>query len=121
MAISRQAVAFLETGGGESAPSLASRRLKEPYADKDQLVGYLKDGIVWGASPGVVEDAFSDSHEIAGTTSIRTDDVWWWRDDVAYYVKKYDIELPTDFVNWVRSQEYQLPRLEDVDLSPPTF
>jgi hypothetical protein len=43
--------------------------------------------------------------------SLLTDGTWLWRDDLAYYVDRYHLALPADFVARVRELGYSPPEV----------
>jgi hypothetical protein len=45
-----------------------------------------------------------------------TDGTWVWPSDLAFYVERYHVELPTDFVEHVRSCGWNPPQLSDDEL-----
>jgi hypothetical protein len=78
---------------------------------KDDLVknisDYLESGILFIASPGVAKDVLSENKEIIGTLGILTDGVWAWPADLSYYVGKYRVGLPMDFVEYMKHNNWQ--------------
>ncbi len=84
-------------------------------ADEDQMTRYLNGGLILFASPGVVEDVLEPGKVIA-TPSVLTDGSWAWPEDLAYYVGRYHIELPEEFVSHVRQRDYKPPRPDEVIL-----
>jgi len=89
---------FIEIGYDDdpTAPSLASARGKRTADNKQQVVDYLRSAITFIVSPGRDDDVF-DPSKSAGSSSIATDGVYVWPRTLAYYVEKYDVELPPDF------------------------
>ncbi|MGW4545355.1 hypothetical protein ACWEN4_03135 [Streptomyces violaceorubidus] len=45
--------------------------------------------------------------------SLLTDGVWLWRDDLAYYVDRYHLALPGDFVAYVGELGYSPPEVPE--------
>lgn len=103
---------FLELGD-DDAPSLADARGKRPPANQAQVVAYLKAGKVLVMSPGLVKDAF-DRGTLAGTRSMRTDGVYAWPDSLAFYVERYQVELPAEFEEHMAKREWKMPAEIDI-------
>ncbi|WP_253191439.1 hypothetical protein [Streptomyces sp. M1013] len=45
--------------------------------------------------------------------SLLTDGAWLWRDDLAYYVAKYHLVLPSDFVARARELGHRPPEVPE--------
>ena len=57
-------------------------------------------------APGYSVDKIDDKTTI-GSLAYYDDSVYHWRSDVIYYVQKYNIKLPDDFVQYVlRNNRY---------------
>jgi hypothetical protein len=107
--------AFREMGYDDDDPSLVDARGKRGSEHKEQVVSYLRSGTSYIVSPGPVADFFNTS-QYAGTAGIRTDGVYAWPDFLAHYVERYDVELPADFEQHMRANNWTTPR--QVDLAP---
>lgn len=68
---------------------------------------YLDTGTLFIASPGLARDFLSENKEIIGTLGILTDGVWAWPADLSYYVNKYKVGLPTDFLAHIKQHNWQ--------------
>lgn len=84
--------------GDPEGPSLleAGRRTRD---DEAAIVRYLAESPVLAISGNAVYDVIDAQHPIAGRNAVRTGGAWIWPDDVAYYVAKYHIELPAEFID----------------------
>lgn len=88
-----------------------------PHPDEEKIIGYLESGSVYGAMPGVEEDVLAHPLQIIGPTHIQTDGVWAWPQTLTYYVRRYHIALPEEFVahmglsNWKCSTNVDASRL----------
>jgi hypothetical protein len=85
--------------------------------NKASLLKYLKLAPVFVLSPGITRDVLSPSSPIIGSPNILTDGHWVWPEDLAYYVEKYNIFLPKDFLEFTRDKNYQPPNENDVDFT----
>ena len=101
---------FVELGYDHhpNAPSLAAGRGKRKPENKQKVVAYLRAGVAFIVSPGIAEDWF-DRAKRAGIAHIRTDGVYVWSTTLAYYVEKYDVELPVDFEKHMARNKWAVP------------
>jgi hypothetical protein len=79
----------------------------------------LRCGVLFIACPGVVRDVLSKSESIIGCAHILTDGVWAWPEDLAHYVSRYHVRLPSAFVEHVRLNQWTVPngiRVEGLSL-----
>lgn len=88
-----------------------------PQPDEEALVGYLKSGAVLAVAPGIVFDVLKDEAgpPILAGPMILTDGVYWWRDDLTYYVERYHVVLPEPFVGHARANGWRAPELSAVE------
>jgi hypothetical protein len=106
---------------GDGYPSL----LQQPTGvlsevDADRIATYLENCPMLGASPGLVYSLFHDG-EIAGSGSVMTDGEWAWEDTMAYYVRRYRISPPIDFVRRIHDKGYLSPSKDELDVSLLNF
>jgi hypothetical protein len=95
--------------GYENGQSLAAARGKLVADHKAKLVAYMRGGKAIVVSPGLTRDVF-DSTASAGSLTIATDGTFAWYRPLAYYVERYDVELPLEFVRHVAALGYATPR-----------
>ncbi|MFE2826346.1 hypothetical protein [Streptomyces sp. NPDC059271] len=83
-------------------------------ADEEKIVAYLRGGTgIWSemsAGPDVLDP---EAPTLPGIGSLFTDGTWLWRQDLPYYVAKYHISLPSDFIAHVRNAEYRIPQVPE--------
>lgn len=102
------------TGERDSAiPALTP----QPFAIHNEglLVQYLRSGVPYIVSPGVVRDVLDGSGPI-GSGTILTDGEWAWPDTLAHYVERYHVSLPDVFVDHATSSGFKIPTLTMEDL-----
>jgi hypothetical protein len=75
--------------------------------DERELIDYLRDGAPLIDIMESVLDAISGDGYVTGGSSILTDGVWIWREDLPYYVEHYHIRLTEEFVRHVRALAYK--------------
>lgn len=83
--------------------------------DKNKIVEYLRNGELMIASPGLAIDVLSDSQPIIGELCILTDGKWAWPSDLAYFVEKYSIELNNEFIDWMKYNQWKVPKSIDIN------
>jgi hypothetical protein len=101
---------FRELGFVDSdSPSICLLAKNEPAEDESQIINYLRSGVMFIVSPGMVKDVLCAEGPVIGTPSIRTDGAWAWRDDLAHYVERYHVQLPSDFLSHVEARNFTPP------------
>lgn len=97
--------------GMRTGPSLAESVRSEAASDEDKIVRYLQLSPTFAASGPMVDDALDPSNEAVAPLETATDGQWMWPRDLAYYVEKYHVELPEEFVKHMRNRDWQVPEL----------
>jgi hypothetical protein len=113
----RRAGFFRELRHGDpGGPSLVESSRREPPADKESVVRYLEGGHTVAATGVLVDDALDSSRTAVAPLELVTDGAWIWPRDLAYYVRRYNVSLPDDFVTDMRRRSWQPPMLTDDEL-----
>ena len=102
--------------GIPAEPRLLDVIAELPIEDEKRLVEYLANGVLFIASPGIVHDVLSEQNVIIGSADIVTDGVWAWPRDLSYYVERYHVRLPDDFIKHVLVNRWVVPGGIDVNL-----
>ena len=102
--------------GKETDPSIHDVVKKGDSTLVEKICSYLSNGTTVIVSPGTTMDVIDETAGVAGTGSSCTDGIWLWPDDLSYYVKKYNIALPDDFINTMKVNKWNNPG-GDIDLS----
>ncbi|MEE1930954.1 hypothetical protein V1J52_22710 [Streptomyces sp. TRM 70351] len=68
-----------------------------------------------------MSDVLGSGRYVIGGDSIVTDGEWVWRRDLGFYVRRYHVRLPEEFLNRVRSFGYTVPLVDDERLKEITF
>ena len=100
--------------GKPTDPSLGAAVRATGDPDETRVVQYLSAGHVFMASPGLVKDALDPKGHVIGSLSVLTDGQYAWPSDLAYYVERYHVRLPDEFVSMISAHEWRVP--ESVDL-----
>lgn len=77
--------------------------INKPIKDKARIINYMKKCKVGAIAPAIITDII-DKETIIPELYMMNDGIYTWRSDVIYYVEKYDMELPEDFIQHVLSQ-----------------
>ena len=74
--------------------------INRPIREKIKVIEYMKKCHVDAVAPAIVRDVLNPAIRIPNLF-LMSDGTYGWRSDVIYYVEKYDMELPEDFVQHV--------------------
>ncbi len=77
--------------------------INKPIKEKETVIKYMRSCKVTSASPAIITDLINPNIKFAELCSM-TDGKYAWRSDVIYYVEKYDMELPEEFIKHVLNQ-----------------
>jgi hypothetical protein len=103
--------------GLQTDPSLVeAAKTAKPFDDVSRVVAYLQNGTLFIASPGIVKDVLNEGGKVIGAPHVRTDGVWTWPSDFAYYVKHYGINVPQDFLEHMERNQWQPRTLQAAEL-----
>lgn len=88
--------------GVPNAESINKYFSESPYEHQEELISYMrtcgKEKCVCGLAYDVV------NNESLGTRKILNDGTYSWTNDLIYYVEKYNLLLPDDFIQHVLNQ-----------------
>lgn len=77
--------------------------INKPIKEKSKVIEYMKKSKVIAVAPAIVRDIINPNNKIP-ELFLMTDGKYEWRSDVIYYVEKYDMELPEEFIEYVLSE-----------------
>ena len=84
---------------GEQYPPLKAL-IHTDIPQKDKVLQYMKNAKVAAAAPGIARDILTNDY-ISGSLKVYSDGEYAWRSDVIYYVEKYDMGLPEEFIDHI--------------------
>jgi hypothetical protein len=84
--------------------------------NEQKVISYLNGGYVLLDVPETAVDVIAGKGRIIGGSSLVSDGTWVWRRDLAYYVGKYHLRLPAEFLDHLIQRKYVLPVLSEQDL-----
>jgi hypothetical protein len=87
---------FKEIAGDKYKP-LNELMIEMPIERKNKVLSYMKKAPVIAVSPTLPRDVIS-GERIPGELLMHEKDGYSWRSDVIYYVDKYNLTLPDDFI-----------------------
>ncbi|MPM39743.1 hypothetical protein SDC9_86377 [bioreactor metagenome] len=77
--------------------------IHKPIKEKEKVLRYMKKCHVDAVAPAIVHDVINPENRIPNLF-LMSDGTYGWRSDVIYYVEKYDMALPEEFVQHVLSK-----------------
>jgi len=89
----------------------------EPQDDEQLVIAYLKNGHLFVISPGVNQDVIACDGSLASPSGIQTDGVWMWPLELAYYVKKYHLKLPSEFIAHLQANKWEVPFISETTIA----
>lgn len=84
--------------------------------DPGRAVQYLRAASIFGISGSQFGDILDESVGKIDTLAIMTDGDWIWPSDLAYYVEKYRVGVPQEFIDLINSRDGSPPLLSKGDL-----
>ncbi|MEV0328310.1 hypothetical protein AB0H63_17970 [Micromonospora echinospora] len=102
--------------GDPQGPSLREALGGGEDAFRDQIANYLVAGAVLATTTESVFDVLKGEEVSAGRLAIKTDGQWVWPADLSYYVREYNVKLPVEFVDRIRSLNWSAPDLSRDEL-----
>jgi hypothetical protein len=112
---------FWPVGVGTPDGSVREFTEKAPGFLEDESADYLGKGHEIFASMGTTEDVLGSGEVVLGGGSIYTDGEWIWRRDLGFYLLRYHLRLPGDFVEKVRTATSDTLSVEDEKLVEVTY
>jgi hypothetical protein len=100
--------------GDRDGPSLEESKNN---VDEPKTVEYLKSGAVIATTGRRVGDVLDPEHTDVADLAVLTDGEWVWPADLAYYVDRYGVALPAEFVSHMRALDWRPPELTDDELA----
>jgi hypothetical protein len=99
----------LNAGSDFAHGSIRQVRSDAAQPDEDLLAAYLDQGHPLVDFTETTWDVIGGKERIIGGSSLRSDNTWIWRIDLSFYVRKYHLKLPDEFVEYARSQGFTVP------------
>ena len=84
------------------------------HPDTEKSMNYLRAGVPFMLIAGVTRDWLSEDQKVIGPPHVLTDGKWSWTADVSYYLERYGLSLPEDFVTHMKSNDWKVPKVIDL-------
>lgn len=109
---------FLRPSDYPWLPSIKDAITCNPPSDENRLVEYLSAGNYVASVMEALEDVLTGElfKESGGCSSLLTDGLWLWRQDLSHYVRRHHVRLPDEFILHIRSNLYLPPVLSEAEL-----
>ena len=95
---------YREFNPGLDYPSIRDFFSDDPYPEKYRIAAYLRNGNDSLLAGGSNRDVIT-GEAIPLASIFRNDGVYSWHQSLAYYVEKYNLILPEDFMNHILSKD----------------
>lgn len=92
----------LEIYHNDKYPSIMEL-INKPIREKEKILRYMKKCHIDAVAPARLRDVINPENKIPDLFAM-SDDTYCWRSDVIYYVEKYDMALPEEFIQHVLSR-----------------
>ena len=76
--------------------------------NKEKIIKYLDSGICVASCTGVSEDVIEPRNGVIGVPDALTDGKYQWYGDLSYYVKKYNLMLPAEFIDNMAGNDWKI-------------
>jgi hypothetical protein len=105
--------------GTATDPSMREFMCDEAWKDQDKVLAYLRSGHVLAVTMGAdLPDWFDRTFranpcingQVEGGTTPMGDGEWFWYAGLIYFVEKYNVRLPEEFIQHAAQQGWQVTR-----------
>jgi hypothetical protein len=90
-------------------PSIQGSLASEPHPEESRIVRYLNQGIPVSACGGTFGDVLDPRVPHTLTAHTLTDGVYGWGADLSYYVERYHLRLPDQFIEHMKRNNWSIP------------
>lgn len=109
--VPRRAKVFDGTNPDTGFPIIDRPQLRDDEAPR--LLAYLKAGSLVLFAHSYAEDAYYPEKPPAVPLTFATDGTWVWPGAVAYYLEQYEMPPEDEFLNHIRSRNYEPPEVSE--------
>ena len=85
----------------------------DELSNKNEMMAYLDSGICLAYSCGYSNDILNPEKRIGIVPDILTDGRYLWHRNIIYYVDKYNLRLPKEFLDYAESQQWKVGITEE--------
>ena len=97
----------------ECKESINNHISREELCNKKEIMSYLDSGICLAYSCGFSKDVLNPEKRIGIVPDILTDGKYLWHRNLIYYVDKYNLKLPQEFLDYAESQKWKVGITEE--------
>jgi hypothetical protein len=101
--------------GRADGPSLREAMRDKGKPGESRIAAYLREAPILLHAMGPVTDVFEPKGDYICAPNIHTDGAYAWPEDLAYYVERYHVALPAEFLAHLAAAKWKAPA--DVDTS----
>ena len=83
----------------------------------EKVVNYLDNGVVVATTSRRAFPCVITGRRFGGSLSERTDGLWWWNDDLSYYIREFGVSLPQSFLDNIRKNNYIIPEVSQSQIA----
>jgi hypothetical protein len=106
---------YPDFSAGKLYPSIKDAISDTAQEHEPEIIAYLRSAVCLGARGGYVNDVLDPSYKEGLPAHTYTDGTYMWRLDLAYYVGKYHLRLPEEFVRHMAARGWRPPTEEEVN------
>jgi len=105
-------------------PSMREFMEDSPWKDQDKVLQYLRSGHILAVTMGAdLPDWFDRSQranpiingQVEGGATPMGDGVWFWYAGLIYFVEKYNVRLPEEFIQHAAEQNWRVSQPLDAN------
>jgi len=89
------------------------------FTSKQNVLQYLRSGVEAGILMMVEYDYVAKPEACLGTVVLVSDGKWSWPKSFAYFVEKYDVALPAEFLEEMARNDWMVPPGTEVPFEMP--
>ena len=95
--------------GVPDSPNLVESVRRFAAYPKELVLNYLRTAPAIGGAWTITQDVLDPAHPDIGPLILRSDGAWKWPEELAYYVERYNVDLPAEFLAHLEAVGYQPP------------
>jgi hypothetical protein len=107
-----------EESGNPDAPSIREAVRDQPHPDEPRILSYIRAGYrtIAGAGCFHMTDPVNPELVAPFASTLHTDGTYVWPGNLGYFVEKYHVELPAEFIAHMRANNWVAPAIPEADL-----
>ena len=82
----------------------------------ENVIRYLDSGVIIATTSRRAFPCVMTGRRFSGSLSERTDGVWWWTDDLSYYIREFGVRLPNQMLDHIRKNNYTIPEVSHAQI-----